>query len=308
MTKSTKISGACVLALCGLSAVLTAGCDKLFMQKPLCSALGDCGGDPSGSWALAPGHPSCVEDPYTPPPDPRLVGADLPPARMPPPDPATYDWCDLLIVTGGDQSLQHAPKFFTGTPPVGAAWVRYQNGVYTLSVTQTGTFDLNFSPTCVRAFGAKDGRAADINPPALPDGGPAPLGPSLSICKQIEVQVPLKLDSANKLAIQHVTCDPTADGGCGCTFDLFSTVESTGPYSLQPGNILLQLSATAFPQRSTFCNRGDHLELTGADGAYLFSTPGLRTLDLQKVDCADGKMGPGEKGIDCGFACPTACP
>jgi hypothetical protein len=46
---------------------------------------------------------------------------------------------------------------------------------------------------------------------------------------------------------------------------------------------LLQLPFTNFPQRVTFCNQGDRLQLTGADGDYLFGQRGLRTLDLVKT-------------------------
>jgi hypothetical protein len=71
---------------------------------------------------------------------------------------------------------------------------------------------------------------------------------------------------------------------------------------------MTHLPGTQFPQDVTFCNEGSRLQLTGADGAYLFDRVGLRTLDLIKVtaNCADGVEGPGEDGVDCGPACLNA--
>jgi hypothetical protein len=46
---------------------------------------------------------------------------------------------------------------------------------------------------------------------------------------------------------------------------------------------LLFIPQTSFPGKVTFCNQGTSLELTGADGDYLFGQRGLRTFKLQHV-------------------------
>jgi hypothetical protein len=95
-------------------------------------------------------------------------------------------------------------------------------------------------------------------------------------------------------------------------------VGGSGAYTFSSGNTLVHAyearldksPAADFPVFATFCKQGTSLQLTGANGAYLFNVPGLRTLDLTPttVNCTDGVQGPGEQGVDCGAACPTACP
>src|SRR5689334_16428207 len=82
-----------IVAAFGLVVALTAGCK----QEVLCPALSDCGGAvPSGDYVLDMSHASCSEDLWIPPVDPRLKGADLPAARTPFPEPAHFDWCQLI--------------------------------------------------------------------------------------------------------------------------------------------------------------------------------------------------------------------
>jgi hypothetical protein len=290
----------CVLALCGLSVALVSGCK----QQPLCPELGNCGGPaPIGDWALSPGHGSCSEDLYTPPADTRLVGADLPAARMPPPEPALFDWCDLLVTSGGKDIQAHPPRFFYESGPIGAASVRFSaDGHYSAGLTRTGTYTLDFPALCMREFGAMDNRPAD------PTNDPN--GPPVNICKQLEV--PLRSSGLGEGSYRNTTCDPNQDdpAGCLCTFDVSEATGGAGEYQLLDSHTLLLLPGTNFPENVTYCNQGDSLELTGANGDYLFGQRGLRTMNVAKImiDCTDGMQGPGEEGIDCGSACPTPCP
>ena len=89
MTKLSTLSQASVIALLGASALIASGCK----QEVLCQELGECGGAvPFGTWALAPGYPSCIEDLYVPPDDPRLYGGEVPSARKEVIEPALWDW------------------------------------------------------------------------------------------------------------------------------------------------------------------------------------------------------------------------
>jgi hypothetical protein len=50
------------------------------------------------------------------------------------------------------------------------------------------------------------------------------------------------------------------------------------------------------------------MELSGLNNSYLWDRQGLRSLELVRVNCEDGRQGPGELGVDCGPSCPMACP
>jgi len=265
--------GTGVVALGLLFAALTTGCK----QEPLCPELGTCGGAlPIDDWELAPGHGSCSEDLYVPAPDTRLVMADLPAARTPPPEPALFDWCILLVTNGGVGIEARPPRFYYESGPIGAASVRYQaDGHFAAGITRTGTYVLDFPAYCMRSFGAMDGRPADpVNDPN---------GPPVNVCKQLEV--PLRESGAGEGSYRNTTCEPNPDDplGCLCFFDVSETGGPSGTYQLLNNNTILHYPFTNFPQKVTFCNKGDSLELTGTDGAYLFDVKGLRTFDLVRA-------------------------
>jgi hypothetical protein len=296
-----------------------AGC---FQQKPLCPALDSCGGGlPVGDWILdsnmAATSASCSEELYTPPEDPRLIGADLPPARTPPPDPALYDWCDLLVTTPNMPSaalpkimttnsiVARTPNFGYTTFPIGAATIHYgANNQYALSTTRTGQFLLDFPAYCMREFGAVD--TCTSNPCMKdPTALPATTG---TVCDKLT-------DALNVLApanYSNIVCQAGPDDplGCVCRYNVAVRETSMGTVGIDPNNPsdITHLPGTQFPQDATYCVQGNQLELTGTDGQYLFDRLGLRTLDLVKVtvDCTDGKQGPGEDGVDCGAACLDA--
>jgi hypothetical protein len=265
--------------------VLAAGCK----QQVQCPALGSCGGSVVGDWRLANDHPSCSEEIYSAPADPRLgqPEGDLPPARTPPPEPALYDWCDLLV-TGMGSIVHTPPLFYTNSPngyqgasnvanyyvggPIGGATLHYDaNGTYTLSTTRTGTFFLDFPSICVRAFGAKDGNPID------PDMMGGPTG---NVCQQLAVGLakgaPAKYTN---IGCQLDPNDPPNVAGCICNFDLMDVQTNTGAYGVR-GDSIQHLPGNNFPQYATFCSQGNTLQLTGSDGAYLFDRVGLRTLDM----------------------------
>ena len=272
MTRNTTTAR--LVALYGLFAALATGCK----QEVLCPALDSCGGPlPIGDWVLAPGYPSCSEDLYVPATDPRLVQADLPPGRIPPPEPALFDWC-LLLVTGPGMNIQvKPPRFYYEDGPVGAASVRYEaNGQFTAGITRTGTFVLDFPAFCMRAFGGMDGKPA-FDPNNL-DGGPP-----VNVCKQLEA--PLRSSGANEGSYPNTTCEPNPVdlAGCLCTFDVTETGGPSGSYQLLDDHTIVHIPGSNFPQKATFCNKGDSLELTGANGAYLFDVRGLRTFKLTRV-------------------------
>jgi hypothetical protein len=292
MTRRSTTFGAVIFAaLAGLS-----GCK----QKVLCPGLDVCGGSVVGDWVLDGNNPnsqSCMEDLYTPPADPRLQkGADVPAARTPIPEPALWDWChrlvtgpgEMIIVTGG------TPRFDNESAQVGAAMLHYDGsgteGGFTLTTVLTGRFTMNFPPICMHSFGAADNAMGDV-------------------CTQLATF----LSGQNLTRYKNISCgkdDPTdAFSGCDCTFDLNDVQASAGRYVSQSGGVLLHLPGNNFPESVSVCASADRLQLTGADGEYLFDRLGLRTLDMVRVtsNCTNMAQDIGELGVDCGGLCGTPC-
>jgi hypothetical protein len=291
--------GATSAGLCGLVLALTTSC----AQNPTCSELGTCGGNPVGDWVLAAGHPSCSEQLYRAPIDPRLAKGDQPAARLPLPEESLYDWCDALIFKTDDPNSvdsNHLARFSVADQTVGAAWIHYDGaGNYAALLTKTGTYVAEYPSGCVRAFGAMDDATG---------GG---------VCTQVQAYLAAKSSVGRNIACVSTPNDPT--GGCTCRFSISIQSGGSGTYKPASSNTIVHQLTARFPDKSqaadfpsyaTFCNKGTSLQLTGADGGYLFNEPGLRTLDLQAttINCTDGIKGPGEDGVDCGVACPMPCP
>jgi hypothetical protein len=280
-------------------AAIATGCK----QEVLCPSLGSCGGPPpigvkagtDATWVLAPGHGSCTEDLYVPAADTRLIIGNLPTTGMPYPEPAVFDWC-VLLVTGpgaGGQIEVKPPRFYYESGQIGFVTLKFQaDGHFSAGITRTGTFTLEFPAYCVRAFGATDG----VLDPA------DPTSPVVNVCKRLEQ--PVKSSGTGEGSYQNTTCDPDTDalraqyglqgsastGGCLCRFDVDETAGPAGTYVMLNQNTILDFPdavASNFPQRTTYCSQGDDLQLTGADGAYLFDQRGVRTMDLVR-SCKDG--------------------
>ena len=273
--------------------MLVTGCK----QQVLCPELASCGGSVVGDWQLANDHPACSEEVYAAPADPRVAQAngDLPPARQAPPEPALYDWCDLLV-TGFGNIVHTPPLFFAQGPsgyqagpanvanyyvtgPIGGATIHYDaDGTYTLTTIRTGTYFLDFPSFCMRAFGARDGNP--IDPSVVDPVTMKPNGPTGNVCQQLEVGLRKSAGTNYKnIGCQLDPNDPPESAGCICQFDLMAVESNSGFYGVQ-GSTVQHLPGINFPQFATFCSVNDTLQLTGADGAYLFDRVGLRTLDL----------------------------
>jgi len=281
----------------GLVLAFASGCQ----QKPACEELGACGGDPSGDWVLDPSHGSCSESLYLPGVDPRLAKGDQPAARLPPPEEAFYDWCDLLTFKSGDSALydaNHLPRYSYNDQTIGAAWVHYDTATstYAAKLTKTGTYTFDFPQACIISFGAKPDETGSV-------GG------------QVQTYLAAKTTTA-----KNVQCIPSTQDqyGCVCRYDVSIVSGGSGLIGPDSSNSLVHTVTKVFPENTqgadfpsyaTYCAKGTSLELTGKDGGYLFNEPGLRTLNLVPVtiDCTDGAQGPGEDGVDCGLACPMAC-
>jgi hypothetical protein len=262
-----RIAGA--TSLLALLALAT-GC----AQKPACPELGSCGGpEPLGAWVLAPGYPSCTEDLYIPLTDLRLAQNDKTPAMVAPPEPAVYDWCDQLVASGSTMLNINDAIAYTESVQIGQASVKFNpDGTYTAGMTRTGVFVIDLPASCVRGFGAQDGRPINPQDPMSATGG---------VCQQLGYQ--LNTDYTNSGAIFNTVCvaNPKELDGCLCRFDVSSTGGPVGFWKRVNSNTLRLTNQSNFPSNITYCNRGSQLELTGANGDYLFGVKGLRTFKLK---------------------------
>jgi hypothetical protein len=203
---------------------------------------------------------------------------------MPGPDPASYDWC-LVLVTGpgpGTSIQVRPPRFFTESPPIGRAQIKYQDdGSFSTFIERTGSFSLDFPAYCVRAFGAQDGPLDPADPAS----------PTVGVCERLEAV--FEIDGGGEGINANTRCspnprDPVGQEGCICTFDLRGYGGGpSGTFQLLDDHTIRHLPGSDFPQEATFCVQGDRLQLTGTDGAYLFDQPGLRTLDLVRACTTD---------------------
>ncbi|HTM44560.1 MAG TPA: hypothetical protein VL137_06370 [Polyangiaceae bacterium] len=268
----------------------------------ICDGQGlNCGTPIPATGKFPVSHKSCSEDLYEPQTDPRLLGGEIQPARVQAIEPALFDWCDELVAGSGTKIDLEPAVFFYESAPIGRAFVKYKpddpahperGGDFSAGMTRTGTYALDFPATCMRAFGASDGKPLDpVNDP---------MGATGNVCKQLEFQ--LETEGVGAGAYFNVTCDPNNGAaanrttpiarragmpvdpyGCVCMYDLTSTGGPAGRYQMSDSHTIVHLLSGGFPTEATFCNKGTSLELTGAHGSYLFNLKGLRTMDLLKT-------------------------
>jgi hypothetical protein len=222
-----------------------------------------------------------------PPPEIWLFNRPATVARMPPPESAASEWCGqfVLAATSLDMAVAGAPVFYVGGSPYANGRVRYNaDGTYDARIGRNGTYGLRFSTACMRQYGSQ------------------------LTCQ--DIQQPLQT-KANNPSLSNVRClDGEVPGSCDCFFDLNNTGRTTGVYSVS-GNLITHRPLRPivnFPSDAVFCAQGDSLQLSGARSTSLFDKPGLRTLDLWRINCDDGAQGAGEDGVDCGLMCDNLCP
>ena len=159
----------------------------------------------------------------------------------------------------------------------------------------TGQDLIEFPEVCIRDFGAVG-----------------------DVCTSLQTHLVTMATASSVYKNLQCLANPADPAGCVCRFDVAVQTGGSGTYEVVDSHTLIHrmnvkfpsnAAAAAFPQKVSYGSAGGRLQLTGADGAYLFDEPGLRTMELATttIKCTDGAQGPGEDGIDCGLACPNAC-
>jgi hypothetical protein len=259
-------------------------------QGPLCGELGNCGGNPRDKWAELPlGQETpgtyCQEIRHTPPLESSLQGQLLPTTRQRLPEKTNADWCSDLTVTADAMEPLKKHNYWWEDLPYVTGTVEYQaNGGYQVHLTRKGVVDRWYSQTCLRKYGY-GGNCTDLQ---------------------------AAFERANQGAGEYNTFKCVADGekgGCDCNFIIFEVNTLLGTYSVDANTIThFPSSPTNHFSQASFCVTGDKLQLSGMNNSFLLDRPGLRTIEMVRMNCNDGKMGPGELGVDCGLACPNPCP
>ncbi len=259
-------------------------------KGPVCSELDSCGGNPVDKWAQLPrGQETpgtyCQEVTHTPPPEAHLRDQPLPVGRQRPPERTSADWCSELIVTSDMKEAVKKHNYWWEDLPYVTGFLEYQpGGIYRANLTRKGFVDRWFSQTCLRKYGYSGD------------------------CTQFQTD----LEKSNEGAGEYNTfkCSANASrGGCDCNFEIFEVNTILGAYS-QSGSTITHFPAspTAHYSQASMCVKGDKLQLSGMNNSFLWDRPGLRSIEFVRMDCNDGKLGPGELGVDCGLGCPNACP
>jgi hypothetical protein len=258
-------------------------------EGPLCKELSSCGGDPTDKWAQLPrGEETpgsyCQEIIHKPPIESHLRDQLLPVARQRLPEKAAADWCSELVVTADQNEAIKTHNYWWENLPYHAGFLEYSSdGTYRADLTRKGFVDRWYSQTCLRKYGYAGS------------------------CKDFQEA----FEKANKGAGEYNTfeCLESPRGGCDCSFQIFEVNKLFGSYSKQ-GSTLTHFPASPVDHfsQASMCVQGDKIQISGQDNSFLWDMPGLRTIELVRMNCNDGVMGPGELGVDCGLGCPNPCP
>jgi hypothetical protein len=266
--------------------LLAGGCS----QGPLCHELSNCGGNPVEKWAQLPrGEETpgtyCQEIVHVPPVEATLRNQLLPVNRQRLPEKQTADWCSELIITGDQKEAIKNHNYWWEDLPYINGFLEYSSdGTYRADLTRKGFVDRWYSQTCLRKYGyagsCEDFRAA--------------------------------FERANQGAGEYNTFEckeNTQRGGCDCSFLIFEVNKLYGSYA-QQGSTITHYPASPVDHfsQADICVQNDKIQVSGKNNSYLWDMKGLRTIEMVKMDCNDGKMGPGELGVDCGLGCPNPCP
>ena len=258
-------------------------------QGPVCEELASCGGSPVGQWAQRPPESQagtyCQESMNRPPVEGHLQNQLHPVARQRLPEKTHADWCYELVITGDEVSSLKKHNYWWENFPYIKGLVEYNdNGEFRMGFNREAFVDRWYSQTCMRKYGYSGS------------------------CKDFEAE----LEKANVGAGEYNTFNCTENaqkGGCDCNFNIFEVHSVFGRYAVEGGAIShFPASPNAHFSQAALCVQGDTMQLSGMFNSFLWDRPGLRTIELVRVNCEDGVQGPGEQGVDCGRGCPNACP
>jgi hypothetical protein len=292
-------AAALALVLLGL-----AGCQT----PPFCDDLGKCGGDVlrgtnTADWVVV-GADTCMDQVDTPQKPISSVRQPSKPVGERPIERTSFDWCSSLTLKqdgsiqqfhGIDVPLQELEFWFPTVPIWDGALQLSSNG----TDTSHGTYKSRLTQYA--------GMTAELSASCMTAQGVVPNCPALGRQIREFVDTQLKGLPEAHVNLQFMRCVAN-NGGCTCNYDMTVTSAPAGPWVANGSTLTFFDANFKPPSPADYCAGGSTLELTGQDGKRLFNDGNVRTLRYRPSTCDDGVQGQNEDGIDCGGACPNACP
>jgi hypothetical protein len=302
------------IAVAALLSVLLSAC----AAGPQCTELGDCGGNPVGSWSSNDAaHPGCLDGPYFTPTtvtaagaafDSTLYGRPSPVAGQSPAQPTLADWCEGLVLQKDRTNILGGRVTFVFEDPAITKFSVVYNAdlTYTAGFVRSGRFAQYYSQTCLTEFGQDPSDCSAIqatiimedltgqlkNPVCTPaaggcscayDGaaGRAQLSGQDLTCKVSEII--MNREGTNE-TFKNVACTPDLSrGGCNCGYDAAFANGDIGVYTVS-GNVITNhpQNSADYPSKITFCANqpAGTLQISGYQNSYLYNKAPVRTFRL----------------------------
>jgi hypothetical protein len=254
-----------------------------------------CGGDPTGIWDVVGScqySAAAIVQPFSPR---EQVQAPQPPVLTDSPVAPTTngDWCSRLYYSPTDVDATHPnSKVLTvdllhSAPGLVGGQISFNTSTgstpasYQVSLNFAETNSTHFTPRCIQFGGATPTcgeLATNLQQFYVTTAG-----------VNAQTMVPLTP------AFTNITCNGATDGGCDCSYNYQIALTDVGTWQAL-GNVISEASdlgayqynglPTAASQQPTkvqlasFCRAGNTLSLSGYDGSFVSSAPGLRVLSL----------------------------
>jgi hypothetical protein len=270
------------LAAIGLAATSASGCAGKGAGDG-CPTLGDCGGDPTGTWVAMQ---SCSFPTYNRPTQstaPAEYGVATPAA-------SSGNWCWGLSFNPDGTVASATPTLSTST--IGATVLANGASVVNVDVVTSGTITFNADHTYLYQLTAISHNVVYIARSCLGVNG------ANLTCAQLAANMNTFITGGSP-QYYNFACTPVGQD-CNCTFDYTESMDANNSsigdngtwatqgnviyhYTIEGNGNLYQASHTV--REATFCvsNNGQTLQLTGYGGTPLALKAGLRTLLLTKM-------------------------
>jgi hypothetical protein len=265
-------------------------------REGICSDGAVCGGDPTGTWDVVGScqYPAAaIDQPFSPR---EQVQTPQPPVLTDSPVAATTngDWCSRLYYSPTDVDAMHpnskvlAVDLLHAAPGLVGGQISFNKSTgsapasYQVSLSFAEASSTHFTSRCIQF------------------GGATPTCGELATNLEQFYVTTASVNAQGVMlppAFTNITCNASTDGGCDCTYNyqialtdvgtwqtlgtVISEASDLGAYQYngQPAAASQQPTKT---QLASFCRAGNTLSLSGYDGSFVSSAPGLRVLSLSE--------------------------
>jgi hypothetical protein len=276
-------------------ALLAAACSSKGTEGS-CSDGAICGGDATGTWDVVGScqYPAdAIDQPFSPR---EQVQTPQPPVLTDSPVAATTDgdWCSRLYFSPADvDATSPDSKVLTvdlphSAPALAGGQISFNSASgstppnYQVSLSFATSGSIHFTVQCIQFGGASPTcgeLATNLQQFYVSKAG---------VNAQGVMQAP---------SFTNIACYGASDGGCSCTYNYQVKLTDVGTWQ-SLGNVISEAgdpgayqyngqpaAASQQPtkaQLASYCRAGDTLSLSGYNGSFLSSAPGLRVLSLAR--------------------------